>query len=134
MSKQNIKGDTKEPVHKKVLRNVQDLAGFITAMAVIFGGLIAAGRWIVVEINASVNARVSALEQKIDNNQTTNEQAITRLELMELMEDDPDNVIEIEKLAKKYFNPPMNGNSYMTGQISQWCGEHGVDCGTIILK
>ena len=61
-----------------------------------------------------------------------NKLAIMRLELMNLIQNDPDNVIEIEKYAREYFGD--GGNRYMTGMISNWCTEHNVDCGTIILK
>lgn len=125
-------------IKKMKLRNwpqkVKDLAAFITAVIAIGAALLGAGQWIVHEVTASTNSRVDALEQKIDDNQQTNELATTRLELMMLLDHDPDNVIEIEKLARKYFNPPLNGNTYMTSVISKWCDDHGIDCGTIILK
>lgn len=119
---------------KNVPQKVKDAAAFISAVLVIFTALIGAGQWIVHEVTASTNDRIDALEAKIDDNQETNELATTRLELMMLIDHDPDNIIEIEKLARKYFNPPLNGNTYMTSVISEWCTEHGIDCGTIILK
>lgn len=118
----------------KLVEKIKSLSGFISAMVVIGGALIGAGQWIVHQINASTNSRMDSIEQKIDGNQQSNELSITRLELMTLIQTDPDNVIEIEKLAKKYFNPPLNGNAYMTSVISKWCEAHSVDCGSIILK
>lgn len=119
---------------KNVPQKVKDIAAFISAVLVIVTALIGAGHWIVKEVTASTNDRIDALEDKIDDNQEANELATTRLELMMLLDHDPNNVIEIEKLARKYFNPPLNGNTYMTSVISEWCNEHGIDCGTIILK
>lgn len=121
-------------VLKNVPQKVKDIAAFISAVLVIFTALVGAGHWIVKEVTASTNDRIDALEDKIDDNQETTELATTRLELMMLLDHDPDNVIEIEKLARKYFNPPLNGNTYMTSVISEWCLEHNIDCGTIILK
>lgn len=115
-------------------QKVKDISAFISAVIAIGAALLGAGQWIVHEVTAATNNRVDALEQKIDDNQQTNELATTRLELMMLLDHDPNNVIEIEKLARKYFNPPLNGNTYMTSVISEWCTEHGIDCGTIILK
>lgn len=119
---------------KNIPQKVKDASAFISAVIAIGAVLLGAGQWIVHEVTASTNNRVDILEQKIDDNQQTNELATTRLELMMLLDHDPDNVIEIEKLARKYFNPPLNGNTYMTSVISEWCLEHNIDCGTIILK
>ena len=119
---------------KNVSQKVKDIAAFVSAVLVISTALIGAGHWIVKEVTASTNDRIDDLEAKIDDNQESTELATTRLELMMLLDHDPNNVIEIEKLARKYFNPPLNGNTYMTSVISEWCTEHGIDCGTIILK
>lgn len=127
------KEKTKIEPHK-VAQRIKDFAGLISAILAIGAALIGAGHWIVKEISASTNNRIDALEAKIDANQDENELSITRLELMNLLQTDPDNIIEIEKLARKYFNPPLNGNSYMTSVISRWCETRGIDCGTIILK
>ncbi len=128
-----MRKEVKVKMHK-LPQKVKDVSAFISAVIAIGAALLGAGQWIVHEVTASTNNRVDALEQKIDDNQQTNEIATTRLELMMLLDHDPDNVIEIEKLARKYFNPPLNGNTYITSVISEWCTEHGIDCGTIILK
>ena len=123
-------------VEKLKLKNwpqkLKDIAALISAVIVIGGALIAGGKWLLTEITASTNTRVSALEAKIDDNYAKDELATTRLELMVLMEHDPDNVIEIEKLAKHYFSD-LNGNSYLTSVFSRWCREHGANC-EIVLK
>ena len=119
---------------KNIPQKAKDLAAFISAVLIIFTALVGAGHWIVKEVTASTNDRIDALENKIDDHQETTELATTRLELMMLLDHDPNNIIEIEKLARKYFNPPLNGNTYMTSVISKWCEDHGIDCGTIILK
>lgn len=107
-------------------------AELISAIIVIGGALIGAGQWMVHQINSSVNARVDALEQKIDDNREADELSTTRLELMMLMQHDPDNVIEIEKLAKSYFS--NGGNSYMTSVFSKYCAERDLNCAEIVLK
>ena len=113
-------------------QKVKDAAALLSAIIAIGAALIAGGKWLVTEINSSTNARVDTLEEKIDDNYTKDELATTRLELMVLMEHDPDNVIEIEKLAKHYFSD-LNGNSYLTSVFSRWCREHGANC-EIVLK
>ena len=114
-------------------QKVKDAAAFISAVIVIGGALIGAGKWLLAEINASTNARIDALEEKIDENAEADELATTRLELMVLMEHDPDNTIEIEKLARHYFLD-LKGNSYLTSVFSKWCAAHGLNCAEIVLK
>ena len=112
-------------------QKVKDTAALLSAIIAIGAALVAGGKWLVTEINSSTNARVDTLEEKIDDNYTKDELATTRLELMVLMEHDPDNVIEIEKLAKHYFSD-LNGNSYLTSVFSRWCREHGANCEIVI--
>lgn len=116
---------------KNFSQKVKDVSAFISAVLVIIGALIGCGSWLIKEITASTNSRVDTLEQKIDDNYTKDELAITRLELMALMEHDPDNVIEIEKLARHYFSD-LQGNSYLTSVFSRWCKEHGANCEIVI--
>ena len=117
---------------KDTPQKIKDLAALISAAIIIGGALIGCGKWLLTEINASTNARVDALEKKIDDNHANEKAATTRLELMVLIDNDPDNIIEIEKLAKYYFND-LNGNSYMTSMFSKWCKEHNANC-EIVLK
>ena len=117
----------------KLPKKIKDLAGLISAVAVIGGSLVACGHWIVAEVSSTTSARIDALEAKIDANQTKNELAVTRLELMVLIEHDPTNVVEIEKLAKHYFLD-LEGDTYVTSVVSQWCKEQSVNCGEILLK
>ena len=127
MAKEKKRLRLKDAPHK-----IKDLAALVSAIIVIGGALIGGGKWLLTEINASTNARVDALEKKIDDNHANEKAATTRLELMVLIDNDPDNIIEIEKLAKYYFND-LNGNSYMTSMFSKWCKEHNANC-EIVLK
>ena len=124
------KDNTKSKI-KNFSQKVKDISAFISAVLVIIGALIGCGSWLIKEITASTNSRVDTLEQKIDENYTKDELATTRLELMVLMEHDPDNVIEIEKLARHYFSD-LQGNSYLTSVFSRWCKEHGANCEIVI--
>ena len=115
---------------KNVPQKVKDTAAFISAVLVIFTALIGAGQWIVHEVTAATNSRVDALEQKIDSNQKDNKLAILRLELLTLMESDPTNVVEIEKVAKSYFS--NGGDWYMTGLYSRYAKEYGADTSFVV--
>lgn len=124
----------KKPQLKKIPDHIQRIAATISAVGVVCATLGGIGHWIISEVSATTNSRIDKIEQKIDENQLNNELATMRLELMTLISHDPDNVIEIEKLAKKYFNPPYNGDTYMTSVISRWCEEKNINCGEIMIK
>lgn len=121
----------KESKPRKFSRLVQDIAAFLTATIVIGTALIGAGKWIVKEVNAATNSRVDVLEQKIDDNQKENKLAITRLELMSLIQNDPDNIVEIEKLGRYYFQE-LSGDRWMSSVYSNWCREYGGDPSIVI--
>lgn len=123
----------KENKAKKIPEKVKSISELISAMIVIGGALIGAGQWIVHEINLSTNARMDKIEQKIDDNQKSNELSIVRLELSTLMQTDPDNIVEITKLGRHYFHD-LNGDTWMSSVMSKWCVEHNVNCGEILLK
>ncbi len=50
---------------------------------------------------------------------------VTRLELNNLIHDDPDNVEAIVQVAKYYFID-LDGNAYAHAKFEQWAGEHNV--------
>lgn len=111
---------------KKIPDHIQTIAGVLAGLATIVGALAGVGKWIVGEVSATTSSRIDALEQKMDSDHKATELSTTRLELLIMMEHDPDNVVEIEKLAKHYI-VDLGGNTYMTGLISRWCAEHSVD-------
>ena len=75
-----------------------------------------------------MDERFDELRREMKNGQQKDEQAITRLELMMLMTQDPENVLEIEKLARKYFDPNgLNGDSYMSKIYSDYAKEYNAD-------
>ena len=76
---------------------------------------------------AHMDERFNEVDKKIAEGQRKDELAITRVELMMLMTHNPDNVLEIERLAKKYFTPPLNGDSYMSQLYSDYAKAYGAD-------
>lgn len=118
---------------KTIAQRIKDSASLISAVLVVGGALVGAGNWIIKEVSATTNERIDALEAKIDTNQSKNELATTRVELIMLIEHDPTNTVEIEKLAKHYFID-LNGDTWATSVVSQWCKEQSVNCGEILLK
>lgn len=117
--------------------NIQRIAKTLGAIAAIIGAVTGAGAWITSQMNAALDAHITAqtydLKQEVKELTTTveiqdkeQELQLMRLELMVLMEHDPDNTVEIEKLAHKYFS--SGGNTYMSSVYAKYCRQHDVDC------
>lgn len=122
---------------------VQKLAKLLTSIAAIIGVLVAGAGWFLGQIDAAVSDKIenqtATLQQEVkqiaSDREATAKQTelqLTRLELLMLMETDPDNIIEIEKVAQRYFIE-LNGNTYMSSEFSRWCKLHNANC-EIILK
>ena len=118
-------------------------AARLTAFATIIGVLAAGGGWIINQLDNAVATRIEAqtvsLEKEVEELTTATNKAdkeielqLMRLELMMLIESDPENVIGIERLARKYFSPPMNGNSYMTAFFTKWAKAYGGDLSLVL--
>lgn len=115
---------------KNVPQKVKDVAAFLSAVLVIFTALVGAGHWIVKEVTASTNDRIDTLEEKIEGNQKENKLAILRLELLTLIESDPENIVEVEKVAKAYFS--AGGDWYLTGLYSRYAKQYGADTSFVV--
>lgn len=115
---------------KKILDIFSDktnkLASIISAMLVIIGALTGAISWISSHFTNAISAQIEEFRQEVKASDQRQDQAITRLELMNLIQNDPTNIAGIEKLARYYFSN-LNGNQYMSGIYSRWCQEYGGD-------
>lgn len=124
-------------------KNVQQWAKRIGAIVTIIGAITAGSSWLISQIDNSLATRIESqtaemqqeiqkLSNKVDTQDKQTELQLTRLELMSLMENDPTNVVEVEKVAERYFNK-LGGNYYMDSEYSGWCQAYGGDC-QIMLK
>lgn len=127
----------------KLDAKVQKWAKLLTSISAIIGVLVAGTGWFLSQIDNAVSEKIESqtatLQQEVkqiskDREATAKQTDIqlTRLELMMLMETDPDNVIEIEKVAHRYFIE-LGGNTYMSSEFSRWCKMHGANC-EIVFK
>lgn len=136
-----------EQASKKTLnkldKNVQKWAARLGAVATIIGVLTAGGAWVINQIDnnlasrienqtAAIQTEVKELSSSMEDQNEQTELQLTRLELMALITHDPDNVVEIEKVAYHYFRE-LGGNYYMDSEYSKWCKTYGADC-EIMLK
>lgn len=116
-------------------KNVQKWATRLGAIATIIGVLAAGGGWIVSQLDNSVSAHienqtqaiqdeVQKLSDKVDAQDRQTDLQLTRLELMTLINGNPHNVVEIEKVANHYFQD-LKGDWYMSEMYSRWAKQYG---------
>lgn len=117
----------KASLYDKADKKLQRWAATISAALVIGGAVFGAGAWINEQVTGAISAQINDFRQEVKASNDSQDLAIMRLELMNLIENNPDNTVEIEMLGKKYFNPPYNGDSYMSVIYSQWASERGLD-------
>lgn len=112
-------------------KKAQLIAGAISAVLIIGGALVGVGGWLKDQITGTISTEITDFRQEVKATEATQNQAITRLELLNLMQSDPTNVLAIEKLARYYFGE-LNGDQYMTGKYSDWARAYGGDT-TIVI-
>lgn len=119
-------------------KNVQKWATRLGAIATIVGVLTAGGGWLIHQVDNAVASRIEAqtteiqqevqkLTEKVSEHEYQTDVKLTRFELLMLMEHDPENIVGIERLARHYFSPPLDGNSYMTSCYTKWAKLYGGD-------
>ena len=112
---------------------VQRLSKTIGAIIVIVGATTGACSWAVSQFQSAVAKQISDLTSEIKANEEKLNQQVTRLELANLIHNQPNNKAEIEKVARYYF-VSLKGDWYMTGLYSSWADEHNGDISFIVSK
>ena len=121
----------KRSLYDKFDKRAQRIAGTISAIIVIGGALFGVGSWLNDQVTNAIAAQIGDLKTTMQESDKQQNQAITRLELMNLMQTDSDNVVAIEKMAKYYFQE-LDGDLYMTQKVSDWCATQHRDCSVLI--
>lgn len=101
---------------------VQNLAKVISAVVVIGGALTGMGSFMFNQLRATIREETAPLEERINENDKKITLAITRIELISMISDMPDNVSGIEEIAKRYF--ALGGNSYAHQLYLEWCQKY----------
>lgn len=118
-------------------KNVQKWATRLGAIATIIGIVTAGGGWLIHQVGNAVESCIKAqtagmqqeiqkLIERVNEHEEQSDLQLTRLELMNLIQLDPNNVIEIEKVAKHYFTD-LQGDWYFTSVYGQWAKQYGGD-------
>ena len=118
---------------ERVRKHLDAIAAVTVAIGTLGGAIVAAGDWIISEVSAQSNQRIDQLQDEINDHQKAQQLVATRVELMLLMEHDPTNKVEIERLARHYF-VDLGGNAWMSSRYSRWCAEYGGDISVVVAK
>lgn len=118
---------TKKTLYDKADKKLQRIAGTIGSLIVIIGAVSGVFGWVQSQFVNAISTQINDFRQEVKASNDSQDLAIMRLELMNLIQNNPDNTVEIEMLGKKYFNPPYNGDSYMSVIYSEWANARGLD-------
>lgn len=121
----------KESSYEKAENRLLKWGKIVSAIAIIVGSLTALCSWVSNQFAIAVSEQISIFQEEMENATKRHEQSVTRVELLALMEHDPDNLAAIEKIARYYFKD-LNGDLYMTQKYSDWASKHGGDI-TIVV-
>lgn len=116
----------KKSLYDKADSKVQKWAKTISAIAVIIGAIAGVCSWVSHQFAEAVSAQISEFQQETRESDSEMQQSITRLELLGLMEHDPENTVAIEKLARYYFTV-LKGDKWMSERYSRYAKEHELD-------
>lgn len=118
---------------EKAGNKVTRIGAIVSASIVIITAATGICTWVSNQFQNVVSTQIADLKHEVEANDLRTEQQITRLELANLIHNQPENKAEIEKVARHYF-VALDGDWYMTGLYSDWAQAHGGDISLIIEK
>lgn len=120
-------------LYNTVDKKIQKWSKTIGALIVVVGAIASVATWITNQFQNVIATQVAEIKAEIQTLDKRTEKQITRLELANLIHNQPHNNAEIEKVAKYYFIK-LDGDWYMTGLYSNWAKEYDGDISFIIGK
>lgn len=121
----------KKSLYDKADKKLQRVAGTIGAIVAIIGAVAGVCSWVNQQFTSAVSAQINGFQEEVRASDKADKQAATRIELMVLMNHDPENIVAIERMARYYFQE-LDGDLYMTQLYSEWAKEYGGDT-TIVV-
>lgn len=121
----------KKSLYSNANKKLQDVSKTTGAIIAIVTAATGVCTWVSSQFQNVVSAQILELTSDIKASDRQQNQAITRLELMNLIQNDPTNKAAIEKMARYYFIE-LDGDLYMTERYSKWCDEYDGDISIII--
>lgn len=105
----------------------QRLVTTITSAGIIIGAFFGCSNYIVAQLDNHIQDQMSGVKADVSEIKLSS----TRNELLLMMQNNPENIVEIERLAKVYF-VDMKGDFYMTGLYSKWAKQYGGDTSFVV--
>ena len=121
----------KETKYDKADRSLQRISKTVGAITAILVAAAAVCSWVSNQFQNAVSSQISDFRHETQEYDLKHEQAVTRLELVFLIEHDPTNKVAIEKMARYYF-VDLNGDLYMTEKYSNWAQQYNGDISFVI--
>lgn len=121
----------KRKLFDRVSERTSKVASLISAALVILGALTGIVSWATSQFTNAISSQINEFREEVRDSDKTQDQAITRLELTNLIQTDPTNITAIEKMARYYFRV-LDGDLYMTQKFSNWAREYGGDISIVI--
>lgn len=121
----------KKTVYDKADKKLQKAASIVGSVLVLFGALSGVYSWISSQFTNAISAQIDEFRQEAKASDAAQNLAITRLELVNLIKDDPTNVVAIEKMGRYYFGE-LDGDQYMTAMFSKWAKQYGGDASIVV--
>ena len=121
----------KKSLYDKTDKKLQRISGTIGAIVAIVGAASGLFGWIQSQFTAAISSQIDDFRQEVKSSDAAQNQAITRLELTNLIKNDPTNVVAIEKMGRYYFGE-LDGDQYMTAMFSKWAKEYGGDASIVV--
>ena len=121
----------KKTVYDKADKKLQKAASIVGSILVLFGALSGMYSWISSQFTNAISNQIDEFRQEVKASDATQNLAITRLELVNLIKDDPTNVVAIEKMGRYYFGE-LDGDQYMTAMFSKWAKQYGGDASIVV--
>lgn len=121
----------KKSIYDRTDKKLQRIAATVGAIMAILGAVTGVFSWVSNQFASAVASQISDFRQETKTDSNRHEQAVTRLELMILIEHDPENIAAIEKMARYYFQD-LQGDLYMTQKFSEWAKQYGGDISIVV--
>lgn len=125
-----LKKDDNE--HKpKLSDKVIKVSQVITAFTVIITAITGIYIWLDNRFVDRVEEQIEEVKEEMHESDENTDRKLTRLELMNLIQNQPTNIAEVERVARHYFID-CNGDWYATKFYSEWATEYGGDLSFLV--
>lgn len=118
--------EKKNKISLKLSNRVVRASQVVTATTVLIGAVTALYTWLDHQFVDKVSTQIDSLHNEMIEADEKTDRQITRLELMNLIQNQPMNKVEVEKVARHYF-VDLGGDWYASSFYSKWAAEYNGD-------